>query len=155
MRPAVLLALLLAVSVAACDTAASDVLSPREVRELTLARARWNGSPLRDAYSYETRMSCFCPAQVGQWHRVHVVNGAITEVRTQDGMSVPALQWTWYPTVDSLFAILVREPDEYVQDMTARYDVAHGYPLEISITARPGIADGGVTYFARGLQPIP
>ncbi|GAB1343826.1 DUF6174 domain-containing protein [Gemmatimonas sp.] len=154
MRHVVLFALLLAVGVAACDSA-TDALSPREVRELTAARARWNGSPLRNAYSYETRMACFCPPEVGQWHRVRVVNGAITDVRTEDATAVPVLQWTWYPTVDSLFAILVREPDEYVQDVSARYDQTHGYPLEISITARPGIADGGVTYFTRGLQPVP
>jgi len=130
-------------------------LSSRERNELARARVRWNASVARDAYRYEIRLSCFCPSELGQWNTVTVVNGLVTAVVSGRGDVVPPAEWGQYTTVDRLFAVIDARDDPYLADVQARYDSQYGYPVEVSFTARPGLADSDITYFARNLQPIP
>lgn len=130
-------------------------LSIREVREIQLARARWLAAPVRMAYRYEVRQSCFCPSEFTRWNTVTVVNDVVIDVRVTDTeAAVPAAQWGSYPTVERLFTSLNLENSDYLDDVTVRFDAQYGYPVEVVFVASPEIADGGGGYFARNLQPV-
>jgi hypothetical protein len=137
-------------------TACSDdgPLSIKEIREIQAARARWLASPVRAGYRFEVRQSCFCPEEYVRWNTVTVINDTIIDVRaTQSGEVVPAARRSSYLTVEEMFASLPTGRDEYLVDVQVRFDPQYGYPLEISTFARPEIADGGGSIFARNLQP--
>lgn len=145
-----LLALLLILS--GCS-GIEDPLSTRELRELVSARTRWNASPVRTAYRYEVRQSCFCPSEFVTWNTVTVIDGVVVEVRTEEGSLAPQSLWSAYPTVERLFLALTEsQEDEYLDEVTVRFDPQYGYPLEMNFITSPEIADGGGAYFARNLR---
>lgn len=132
-----------------------DPLSGRERRELTRARARWNSSPVRAAYRYELRQSCFCPSEITSWNTVTVVEGVVVDVRNARGEQVTRNRWAWYATVDQLFARLeVNGAHEMLEDITVRFDPQFGYPVEMTFEYGPNIADAGASYSARNLQAV-
>ncbi len=129
-----------------------DPLSGRELRELTRARARWNSSPVRTAYRYDLRVSCFCPPEITNWNTITVIDGLITGVVTEQGQPLPRERWNLYATVDRLFALLDQPNDEYLEDITVKFDQQYGHPLEMSFLYGPQIADAGANYFVRNLR---
>ena len=129
--------------------------SGAERRELVKARIRWEASPARNAYRYEVRQSCFCPEEFVRWNTITVVNGAIVDVRTTEGVPVPSARWESYLTVERLFSILdTGTDDRYLEDVVVRFDPVHGYPTEMTFTTSPEIADGGGATYARNLVPV-
>lgn len=147
------LAIALLVLVAGC--ADDGPLSIKEIREVQAARARWLTSPVRAAYRFEVRQSCYCPEEFVRWNTVTVINDTIIDVRaTQSGEVVPAARRSSYLTVEKMFASLPTAGDEYLVDVQVRFDRQDGYPVEISVVGRPEIADGGWSVFARNLQPV-
>jgi hypothetical protein len=139
--------------VAGCEQLTGP-LSPREVRELTTARAKWNGSPIRDAYQYQVRQSCFCPPEVTQWHTITVRNGVVVAVKNADGTVVPSDRWSWYLTVDQLFEQLLRTGESELEDITVQFDAQYGYPVEMNFLYSSRIADAGGSTYARNMQGI-
>lgn len=145
--------LALLVLVAGCD-GMDDPLSRRERRELTSARARWNSSPVRTAYRYDLRVLCFCPPEITNWNTITVIDGLITGVVNERGEPVPRERWNLYSTVDRLFFLLDQPKNEYLEDITVKFDAQYGHPVEISYIYSQGIADAGAVYSARNLQPM-
>ncbi len=131
---------------------AENPLSRRETREFISARARWNNSPVRNAYTYEVRQLCFCPIEITVWSSVTVVDGLVVDVRTVGGEPIPRNLWAMFATVDRLFATLEATRDAYLEDITVRFDPQYGYPVELAFVYNSGIADAGVTYNARNLR---
>lgn len=130
------------------------LLSPNETRELIRAYAKWRASPVRNAYSYETRQVCFCPPDVFRWHRVSVRNDSIVEVRdVASGQVIPRERYSFL-TVDGLFGVIAREPDEYAADISVTFDPTLGFPTRIDLTGKPIIADYGLAIEARDVRPL-
>ncbi len=131
-----------------------DPLSRHEKRELVSARARWNNSPVRNAYRYDVRQSCFCPVEITRWNTLTVIDGVVTDVKTETGEAVPRDRWGSYATVERLFSTLEVERDTQLEDITVRFDAKYGYPLEMNFIYGPQIADGGGAFFARNLMAV-
>ncbi len=127
-------------------------LSRREARALVSARALWNSSAVRNAYTYEIRQSCFCPREITVWSSVTVIDGVVADVRTELGEPVSRNLWPIFATVDRLFASLNATRDEYLEDIIVRFDPQYGYPVELTLEYGPQIADAGVAYSARNLR---
>jgi Family of unknown function (DUF6174) len=143
--------LVLALLTSGC-TGVEDPLSRSETRAFISARARWNNSAVRTAYTYEFRQSCFCQPEITVWNRVTVIDGVVTDVRTERGDTVPRNLWALFPTVDRLFARLETTTDTYLEDITVRFDPQYGYPVEMNFLYGPQIADAGAAYYARNLR---
>ncbi len=143
--------LMLALLTSGCS-GVEDPLSRSETRAFISARARWNNSPVRTAYTYEFRQSCFCPPEITVWSRVTVIDGVVTDVRTERGDTVPRNLRPLFPTVDRLFARLETTDDSYLEDITVRFDPQYGYPVEMNFVYSQQIADAGASYYARSLR---
>ena len=129
-----------------------DPLSRGERRELTRARARWNSSPVRAAYRYELRQSCFCPPEITTFNTITVIDGVVVDVRNERGEQVARNLWAQFATVEQLFARLDANYASELEDITVRFDPQYGYPVEMTFDYGPNIADAGASYTARNLQ---
>lgn len=148
-----LLTLTLALLMSGCR-GIEDPLSRSETRAFISARARWNNSPVRAAYTYEFRQSCFCPTEITVWNRITVIDGVVTDVRTERGDTVPRNLWALFPTVDRLFARLETTSDTYLVDIIVRFDPQYGYPVEMNFVYGQQIADADASYYARSLRAV-
>ena len=140
----------------ACET--SDIVRPGDFRQLAAAEARWQARSFAD-YSYEIRVSCFCPPEINRWTRVTVRNGAVVSaeaVEPDPNLPGPTIQY-WDP-IDSLFVDLRRTMTDrsshiYLDAIVADYDATLGYPTNIEYRAKANVADGGSQFFLRNVQP--
>jgi Family of unknown function (DUF6174) len=132
----------------------TDPLSPSEVRALSIARAKWNGSSIRDGYQYQVRQSCFCPPEATEWHTISVRNGVVVGVKKADGTVVPSDRWSWYRTVDQLFEQLLRTGESELEDITVQFDAQYGYPVEMNFLYSTRILDAGGAIYARNMQGL-
>src|SRR5574338_1094521 len=146
--------LLLVAGAAICSATACDLTSVVDARHLApLARAesRWKDRPFTD-YTYEIRISCFCPPEINQWTRVTVRDGAVTAAAAIDpdpNFPINTLQY-WQP-IDSVFANLFRamrtsSSQTYLDAIIVDYDPVLGFPSNIEYRARSNVADGGAVY---------
>ena len=136
----------------ACDSP----LSPRELRALSDAEARWAHRGFQD-YTFETMRSCFCDPLVTQWARVEVRGGVATRVVfLETGAEVSPQQRGYFATVDGLFDRIRRATsDEALDDIKVQFDPVLGFPTRIVFQAKPDILDGGSATYARNVAPIP
>jgi hypothetical protein len=142
---------------AACDS--SGIFDPRDLVRVTNAEALWKARSFPD-YTYEIRVSCFCPPEVTQWTRVTVRNGAVTAaeaVDPQPQFPITTLQY-WEP-IDSIFVDLRRtltekEAQWYLDEVIADFDPTLGYPTNIEYRAKRNVADGGSVYSLRNVLPL-
>lgn len=132
-------------------------LSPDERRALTAAEARWKARSFAD-YSYEIRVSCYCPPEMSQWTRVSVRGGQVTDAQPVE--SDPPFPITtlglWTP-IDTLFAVIRRSAADnttYLEDVDVEFDRALGFPTRIELRAKKNVADGGASYFLRDVRPL-
>lgn len=146
--------LLLAVALlAGC---ADSPFTPSESREALRALARWEARPFGD-YAFEYRNACFCPVEVTQWSRVEVRQGAVVAVRSvESGALLDAELYPMWPTVEELFDRLLqhREDSDYLDDISAEFDAALGYPSYMNFRYDEGIMDAGATHYVRNLVPL-
>jgi hypothetical protein len=141
----------------ACDS--SEIFDPRDLARVTNAEALWKARSFPD-YTYEIRVSCFCPPEVTQWTRVTVRNGAVTAADAVDPQSqfpITTLQY-WAP-IDSIFVDLLRtltekEAQWYLDEVIADFDATLGYPTNIEYRAKRNVADGGSVYSLRNVLPL-
>jgi hypothetical protein len=141
----------------ACDS--SEIFDPGDLARVTNAEALWKARSFPD-YTYEIRVSCFCPPEVTQWTRVTVRNGAVTAAEAVDPQSqfpVTTLQY-WAP-IDSIFVDLIRtltekEAQWYLEEVIADFDATLGYPTNIEYRAKRNVADGGSVYSLRNVLPL-
>jgi hypothetical protein len=142
---------------AACNS--SGIVGPRDLARLAQAEARWEARPFAD-YSYEIRISCFCPPEINRWTRVSVRNGAVVDaeaVEPDPQFPITTIQW-WQP-IDSLFATLHRAmTTDSFSSVYARivvdYDKELGYPVHIEYVEKPTVADAAATIDIRNVAPL-
>ncbi|HET9065408.1 MAG TPA: DUF6174 domain-containing protein [Gemmatimonadales bacterium] len=142
--------LLIALTIASC---ASPTLP--EERELASAEARWDARSFPD-YEMELRISCYCPTEVGDWARVRVEGGRVTQVmRLSDRTIYAPHLWTMWHSIDDIFERLRSVPgsDVYAR-FTATFDPALGFPREANLIERPNIADAGIAWSIRNVVPF-
>lgn len=135
--------------------AACSGTGPRGLTELDAAEAQWDaGGPA--SYDFELRISCFCPPDYLDWHRIRVVNGAITAVfNVTDQVEVPADRWHEWYTVDQIFD-RIRQfiNSETFGRVEAEYHPALGFPQQANLVAREGVADAGMLFQIRSFAAI-
>lgn len=149
--------LLLTIAIASgVSGACSTPLSPSEWLALRDAEARWTARPF-EAYTFETRASCFCDPITLQWARLEVSNDSVTRVVLVDtGEEIGPPQQSHFPSVERLFALIrSAQAEDGVKDIIVEYDPALGYPTFIRIVPEDGVMDGGSEHFARNLAPVP
>ena len=140
-------------AICACGSSATEPLSDDERTAFAEARAKWNAAGLSN-YVFEQRQLCFCPPGVGEWARVTVSEGrVVSSVRPADGIPIESGSRL---TVPQLFDVVEQaRDDEYLRDIQVEYDEQYGYPTQISLVAKPNIADGGRSIQARALVAVP
>lgn len=150
MNPGLHGVLLLAMLATGCSTT-----QPRELTELDLAEAQWRAEGPSD-YDFELRISCFCPPDYLDWHRIRVVNDAITSVfNVTDQMAVPADRWHEWYTVDQMFDRIRQFIDsEIFGRVEAEYHPALGFPQRANLVAQEGVADAGILFEIRSFAAI-
>jgi uncharacterized protein DUF6174 len=139
--------LLLTLAVIGC----SSPFGPDEARELASARARWEARTFPD-YTFETEHGCFCaPEQIGPV-RITVRQGAIAEVTLlATGESVAADNWY---TIEQLFdRIPLAAKEDGVEDVTAAYDPALGFPTNVGVRFGSDVLDAGSSYTVSAVGP--
>ena len=145
------------IGLSGCLLACTSPLSPHEVLELGRAQARWAARPFQ-AYSYEYIISCgLCRSFFTRLTRVSVNNGQVVGVVfVANDSALSPQDWTFFSTIDSLFARIRRYAHEdWVQDVRVEFDQQLGYPTLISTIAQPNIADAGGAEYIRNLIPAP
>jgi hypothetical protein len=132
--------LLLALALIGC----SAPFGPDEARELASARARWAARTFAD-YTFDTEHGCFCaPEQIGPV-RITVRQGVITDV-TLLSSGEPVAAENWY-TIEQLFdRIPLAAQEDGVEDVTADYDPALGFPTNVGVRFDKDILDAGSSY---------
>lgn len=146
-----------ALVLAGCEI--SDLVDPRDFRELAAAEAQWRARSFGD-YSYEIRILCFCPPEITQWTRVTVRAGAVTAAEAVDpnpAYPITTLQY-WKP-IDSLFVDLRRTMTDrasqtYLDAIVAEYDPELGYPTNIEYRTKATVIDGGSQFLLRNVRPL-
>lgn len=145
---AVRLPILFAVAVAAC----SSPFGPEDSRRLASARAQWNERAFPD-YTFDARHDCFfCRAEEVGPVRVTVRQGSVETVTLLETGEVvdPSL---WF-TIEQLFdRIPLAAKDEGVDDVTAEYDPALGFPSSVEVKYEKGILDAGESYTLTNVDP--
>ena len=152
--------LLLVVSAFLCACDLTSAVDARDLAALAKAESRWKARPFTD-YSYEIRISCFCPPEINQWTRVTVRDGAVTAAEAVDPdprFPITTLQY-WQP-IDSVFsdlfdAMRTASSQTYLDAIIVDYDPVLGYPTNIEYRAKSNVADGGAVYSLRNVQPLP
>jgi Family of unknown function (DUF6174) len=135
------------VALAAC----SSPFGPDEARQLAMARDRWNARSFAD-YTFDVHHGCFCtPEQTGPV-RVIVRQGSIENVtllETGDAGD-PAL---WF-TIEELFDRIPQSAkNEGVDDVTADYDPALGFPSSVEVKYEDDILDAGENFTVSNVGP--
>ncbi len=132
-------------------------LSPDERRELTAAEARWKARSFAD-YSYEIRVSCFCPPELSLWTRVSVRGGQVTDAQpVESDPQFPITTLSLWSPIDTLFGVIRRSAADntsYLEDVDVAFDRALGYPTRIELRAKKNVADGGALYLLREVRPL-
>lgn len=142
----------------ACNS--SSIVGPNDFRRLAQAEARWDARPFAD-YSYEIRVSCFCPPEINRWTRVSVRSGVVVDAQPVETDPVfPITSLSYWDPIDSLFTNLFRAMSEsnaasYLEAIIVDYDSELGYPINIEYRAKSNIADGGASYSLRNVLPLP
>ena len=144
----------LALTAVALVTACQLVLSPAERRALEAARARWEASGIT-AYTVESRYLCFCGPHLLAWTRLTIRGDSVVATEPLEplprGAEPDLAGWR---TVSQLFTTIAEaDRDDILEDVTATYDAALGYPRTIALRCTPAVADCGITYELRNLQP--
>lgn len=131
-------------------------VSPTEMRELSVAEAKWASKGFAD-YSVDVIISCGeCPPQSGRLTRVEVVDGNFFRAvvvatgedisNTYQGMRTP---------VESQFAWIRRANSEpQLKDLVVTFDAQLGYPTSVSSMYDRSLADGGGAVYLSNVKPL-
>lgn len=113
--------------------------------DLETARAQWVAAGIQD-YDLTVVRFCYCP-EVGPVE-VTVRGGATTAVTPVDStVSEPNLL-SGYPDVEGLFAVVDDALRRQAHRLRVVYHPTLGYPTEISVDYREGVADEELGYAA-------
>ncbi len=131
----------------------SSTVGPRSLRELSQAESRWKSRNIEN-YTFEMRTSCFCPPEVNEWAVVEVRNRQIVSARSLTGAPFTGFALTSRKTVEQLFDVARPPYQDWVADVEFAFDAQLGYPLRVSLSSKPTIADAGAVYEARNLKSV-
>jgi hypothetical protein len=140
-RPGPLVALGLALALAGCELVFPATPDPNGLlqRELQTARATWLEHAIDD-YHFTVRFGCFCPDTITGPFVVTVVDGAMTEIRRQDGRPLGDPGRLTVPlTIDQAFQRAADALD--ADEVTIAWDPQWGFPTEITVNPRLGAVD--------------
>ena len=144
MRIPVFLALLCA----ACST------SPFEQQQDSLggAQRRWRAAAIPD-YSFTFQRGCFCIPTATRAVTITVLQGAWASLRyVDDGTVADTSLFRDFLTMERAFAFLRRALDEQPATFDASYAAQLGFPAEVYIDYRTGIADDEGSFRISDLQ---
>ena len=147
MKPAIVRLLVACLFVTAC----SSVLGPGDRARLQKAEERWNSLGVSE-YSFEMRTGCFCGPDVNDWAVVDVKDGAVVAARSLSGVPLSGISLQSRKSVEDLFVFARTYRPDWVADVDFEFDEELGYPVNLTFTSKPNIADAGTTYEARNLQ---
>jgi hypothetical protein len=129
---------------------------PSDQRALDEARHRWDSSGITN-YTFDYQQDCFC-ADGGRLVRIEVESGLVVSAEPADGQGPLAAQkLSAWPTIDTLFntiAALSRSDGHEGFEFEATYDPGLGYPVSITLTPPPNVADAGSTRKVSELEPL-
>lgn len=130
----------------ACPRLMTPEPSTPEAQALREASARWERvRPTGDSYALIQRRVCFCMGSEPM--RVTVTRGRITAVvHPETGEALPPDAFTWYRTVDQLFAEVRRAIEQPPAEWSVQYHPTQGYPTRISLDPVQQIADDEITW---------
>lgn len=133
-----------------------DGMSPT-LREAAAAESRWRAQGLSH-YTVETRVLCFCPPVLLEWHELTVVNDSVIASRRVSQQSVAPPDETappaWFRTVEQTFADVRRWPGSMRNNrLEASFDAVTGLPTRVNFITGPELADGGSVREFRALTP--
>jgi hypothetical protein len=141
----------------ACEM--SSAVDTHDLARLVRAEAKWRDRPFAD-YTYEVRVSCFCPPEIAQWNRVTVRGQVVTAVNPIDtDPPFPLSTLSYWRPIDSLFVEIFRSmsapsSESYLAAIIVKYDDALGFPTKIEYRAKSNVADGGATHELRNVRAI-
>ena len=117
---------------------------------LARAQHRWASRGFTD-YSIESRQSCFCPPEVGEWARLVVVGGQIHRViLLRTGEVITDGRRNYWITVEQLFeAILEAGDNDELEDVDFSLDEQLGFPTFVRWVYNPNVLDAGGTHSFR------
>jgi hypothetical protein len=120
-----------AVLVAGCDLIGLATPDPNGnlARRVEAGLVRWREAGIDD-YAFTVRLGCFCPPQVTGPFSVTVLDGAVVDVRTEDGRRVPAGDLMAPTTIEAVFERASRALAGDTVDI--ELDPAWGFPVRIT-----------------------
>ncbi len=106
-------------------------------------------------YSIEQRISCFCAAPAGQWHKLTVINGEITRaVEVQTGKTLPPEKLNFFKTIEDLMDFVAGVNPDSVAVFDLEIDPEHGYPSRIYVDFDERLADEEVGFENRHFSQL-
>ena len=122
---------------------------------LSRGQRRWAGRGFTD-YTIESRQSCFCPPEVGEWATLVVVGGRVQRVTLlRTGEVITDVRRQYWITVEQLFgAILESRSYEDLEDVDFSLDQEYGYPTFVRWKYGPNVIDAGGTHSFRNVKMV-
>lgn len=125
------------------------------VAELRRSRDLWASRHVA-GYRYTLQVSCFCPPPLTDRVVIEVRNGVRTSITfAGSGAPAPAELFAQYDSVEKLFAFLEREINAPADRISADYDPASGYPVDVFIDRIEPAADDELGLSVRSFEIIP
>lgn len=126
-------------------------------RQLAAAEARWEAQGLSH-YTVESRIICFCPPVMAQWHELTVASDSVIAIRRLEFVGdIPLGEEAdrrWFASVESMFVRMRSWPSSMRGNrLEATFDDQTGLPTRVNFITGPELADGGAVYEFRALKP--
>lgn len=138
------LATAMALGVAGCDLVSPSADEPAR-SELETAEATWRAAGVLE-YELAVERHCFCALTGPAVVTVRV--GFANEVRPSGDQMPDVLAGDAYPDVPGLFAVVRDAIARGAHFLRVAYHPTLGYPTEISVDYREGVADDEIAYRA-------
>lgn len=117
-------------------------------------RALWTRQNIPN-YRYQLREHCFCP-NADRPFEIRVQNGVVVEVKNVGtGEMVNPSQFTYYPTVESLFDKIQNAIERPAYKLEVTFDSAYGFPSSASIDYDQQAVDEEYGFEVSAFTPLP
>lgn len=138
--------LLIAVLATAALAACADIPTDAADGDLDAAWRRWQQAGITD-YRFDVQVICFCGDERTSTVTAVVLGGApVSLVYADSGNAADTLLFTDVRTMGRVFATLRAALDRRPSQVTATYDAALGYPLDVWVDFNAAMADEEIGY---------
>jgi hypothetical protein len=128
----------------------SDAIGPiPQTNDLETARQRWRAQDLH-TYAFTLQRSCFC----GNTGPLYVLVLSDTVAGVIDLGTAQAVDRRLGHTIDGLFTFIQTAIERPARLISAQYDSAKGFPIEIDYDGAAEIADDEIFYRITDVHPI-